>query len=155
MWSWQSNRKAINKDTKTPGGLTGFSTKSNAVDRRTANAAYRASLYSHLQEFLEANMFIKNYELWSYRFTKVKNKKRPVWCQVDVIYYRGMFYWPIQLKSLTEYIKRTISNFPWALAGSVGDLKKTALLNELELDPAEPLPSGYINVIWQLLKTER
>ena len=53
----------INKDTKTPGGLTGFSTKSNAVDRRTVNAAYRASLYSHLQEFLEANMFIKNYEL--------------------------------------------------------------------------------------------
>ena len=45
----------INKDTKTPGGLTGFSTKTNAVDQWTINASYRASLYSHLQEFLGAN----------------------------------------------------------------------------------------------------
>ena len=43
------------KGTKTPGGLTGFSTKTNAVDRWTINASYRASLYSHLQEFLGAN----------------------------------------------------------------------------------------------------
>ena len=45
----------INKDTKTPGGLTGSSTKTNAVDRRAINASYRASLYSHLQEFLGVN----------------------------------------------------------------------------------------------------
>ena len=45
----------INKHTKTPGGLTGFSTKTNVVDRWTINASYRASLYSHLQEFLGAN----------------------------------------------------------------------------------------------------
>ena len=43
------------KDTKTPGGLTGFSTKTNAVDRWTINASYRTSMYSHLQEFLGAN----------------------------------------------------------------------------------------------------
>ena len=49
----------INKETKTPGGLTGFSTKSNAVDRRMVNAAYCASLYSHLQDFLGTNT--KNY----------------------------------------------------------------------------------------------
>ena len=48
-------KTTINKDTKTLGGLTGFSTKTNAVNRWTINASYRASLYSHLQEFLGAN----------------------------------------------------------------------------------------------------
>ena len=62
-----------NKDTKTPGGLTGFSTKTNAVDQWTINVSYRASLYSHLQEFLGTN----TKKVCSYRFTKVKNKKRP------------------------------------------------------------------------------
>ena len=62
----------INKDSKTPGGLTGSSTKTNAVDRWAINASYRASLYSHLQEFLGTNT-----KVCSYRFTKVKNKKRP------------------------------------------------------------------------------
>ena len=45
----------INKDTKMPVGLTGFSTKTNPVDRWAINASYLASLYSDLQEFLEAN----------------------------------------------------------------------------------------------------
>ena len=38
----------INKDTKTPGGTTGFSTKSPAVMRWTLNAAYRADLRKKL-----------------------------------------------------------------------------------------------------------
>ena len=46
---------AINKDTNTPGGLTDFSSKTNAVDRWAINASYCASLYAHLQEFLWAN----------------------------------------------------------------------------------------------------
>ena len=42
----------INKDTKTPGGTTGFSTISNAINRWALNASYRAKLrrcfYRHL-----------------------------------------------------------------------------------------------------------
>lgn len=34
----------INKDTKTPGGTTGFSTNSNAINRWALNASYRAKL---------------------------------------------------------------------------------------------------------------
>ena len=53
---------------------------------------------------------------------------------------------------LKEVFKYPLGSFPWALAGSVGDLKKTnkaALLHELEkkLDPVEPLQSDCINVI--------
>ena len=42
----------INKDFKTPGGLKSCSTKTNTVYRWRINASYRASLCSHLQEFL-------------------------------------------------------------------------------------------------------
>ena len=42
----------INKDTRTPGGTTGFSTNSNAINRWALNASYRANLrccfYKHL-----------------------------------------------------------------------------------------------------------
>ena len=34
----------INKDTKTPGGTTGFSANSNAINRWALNASYRAKL---------------------------------------------------------------------------------------------------------------
>ena len=43
----------INKDTKTPGGTTGFSTKSPAVMRWTLNAAYRADLRKKLYGFID------------------------------------------------------------------------------------------------------
>ena len=53
---------------------------------------------------------------------------------------------------LKEVFKYSLGPFPWALAGSVGDLEKTnntTLLHELEkkLDPVEPLQSDYIIVI--------
>ena len=53
---------------------------------------------------------------------------------------------------LKEVFKYSLGPFPWALTGSVSDLKKTdkaALIHELEkkLDPVEPLQSDCINVI--------
>lgn len=42
----------LNKDTKTPGGTTGFSTNIGAVQRWEINAAYRASLRSVFHEYL-------------------------------------------------------------------------------------------------------
>ena len=52
---------------------------------------------------------------------------------------------------LKEVFKYPLGPFPWALAGSVGDLRKTnkaALLRELEkkLDPVEQFQSDYINI---------
>ena len=44
---------SMNKDTKTPGGTTGFSTKSPAVMRWTLNAAYRADLRKKLYGFID------------------------------------------------------------------------------------------------------
>ena len=41
-------KTTINKDTKTPGGLTGFSTKTSVVGRWKINASQQASLYLHL-----------------------------------------------------------------------------------------------------------
>ena len=38
----------INKDIKTPEGLTGFSIKASAVGQLTIDTSYRDSLYSHL-----------------------------------------------------------------------------------------------------------
>ena len=42
----------LNKDTKTPGGVTGFSTNDNAVKRWELNSAYRASLRKCFHEHL-------------------------------------------------------------------------------------------------------
>jgi len=42
----------LNKDTKTPGGVTGFSTNDNAVKQWELNAAYRASLRKCFHEHL-------------------------------------------------------------------------------------------------------
>ena len=66
----------INKDTKIPGGLTGFSTKTNTVDRWTINASYRASLYSHLQEFLGANT--KKYVHTDLQKSRIRNDQDDV-----------------------------------------------------------------------------
>ena len=63
----------INKDTRTPGGLIGFSTKTNAVDRWMISASYCANVYSHLR----GSKMQKYKKVCSYRFTKVKNKKQP------------------------------------------------------------------------------
>ena len=41
-------KTTINKDTKTPGGLTGFSTKTSVVGRWKINVSQQASLYLHL-----------------------------------------------------------------------------------------------------------
>ena len=67
----------INQDTRTPGGLIGFSTKTNAVDRWMISASYCANVYSHLR----GSKMQKYKKVCSYRFTKVKNKKR--FCQVN------------------------------------------------------------------------
>ena len=45
----------INKDTKTPGGTTGFSTNHGAVQRWTLTASYRAEARKNLQEYLYLN----------------------------------------------------------------------------------------------------
>ena len=42
----------INKDTKTPGGTTGFSINPNAIVRWNVNASYRAELRKKLHEFV-------------------------------------------------------------------------------------------------------
>ena len=41
----------------------------------------------------------------------MKNKKRSGLSHVYVIYFRRMFYRPIQLKPLTEHIKQNIGNW--------------------------------------------
>ena len=53
----------INKDTKTAGGLTGFSTKTNAVDRWTINASYRACIHTYKisWERIQRSMFLQTY----------------------------------------------------------------------------------------------
>ena len=73
----------INKDTKTPGGLTGFSTKTNAVDRWTINDSYRASLYSHLQEFLGANT--KKYVNTDLQKSRIRNDQDDVTSILSII----------------------------------------------------------------------
>ena len=44
---------AINHDTKTPGGTTGFSTNSNAIDRWVINVPYRAGMEKQLNDFVQ------------------------------------------------------------------------------------------------------
>ena len=73
----------INKDTKTPGGLTGSSTKTNAVDRRAINASYRASLYSHLQEFLGTNT--KKYVHTDLQKSRIRNDQDDVTSILSII----------------------------------------------------------------------
>ena len=73
----------INKVTKTPGGLTGFSTKTNAVDRWTINASYRASLYSHLQEFLGTNT--KKYVHTDLQKSRIRNDQDDVTSMLSII----------------------------------------------------------------------
>ena len=43
----------INKDTKTPGGMTGFSTNTGAAQRWDINASYRAALRICFQQHLQ------------------------------------------------------------------------------------------------------
>ena len=43
---------SINKDTKTPGGTTGFSTNPNSIIRWSINATFRAELRKILHEFV-------------------------------------------------------------------------------------------------------
>ena len=73
----------INKDTKTPGGLTGSSTKTNAVDRWAINASYRASLYSHLQEFLGVNT--KNHVYTDLQKSRIRNDQDEVTSILSII----------------------------------------------------------------------
>ena len=73
----------VHKDTKTPGGLTGFSTKTNAVDRWTINASYRASLYSHLQEFLGTNT--KKYVHTDLQKSRIRNDQDDVTSMLSII----------------------------------------------------------------------
>ena len=73
----------INKDTKTPGGLTGSSTKTNAVDRWAINASYRASLYSHLQEFLGVNT--KNHVYTDLQKSRIRNDQDDVTSILSII----------------------------------------------------------------------
>ena len=73
----------INKDTKTPGGLTGSSTKTNAVDRWAINASYRASLYSHLQEFLGTNT--KKYVHTDLQKSRIRNDQDDVTSMLSII----------------------------------------------------------------------
>ena len=72
-----------NKDTKTPGGLTGFSTKTNAVDQWTINVPYRASLYSHLQEFLGTNT--KKYVHTDLQKSRIRNDQDNVTSILSII----------------------------------------------------------------------
>ena len=48
----------ITKNTKTPRGLTGFSSKTNSVDGWTINVSYGTSLIVYLREFLGGKMKI-------------------------------------------------------------------------------------------------
>ena len=79
----------INKETKTAGGLTGFSTKFDAVDRRTVNAAYCASLYSHLQEFFGTNT--KNYVHTDLQKWRIRNDQYDVTSMLSIIIIK-LFY---------------------------------------------------------------
>ena len=73
----------INKDTKKPGGLTGFSTKTNEVNRWTINASYRASLYSHLQEFLGVNT--KKYVHADLQKSRLRNDQDDITSMLSII----------------------------------------------------------------------
>ena len=42
----------INRDTKTPGGTTGFSTNQNDINRWTINTPYRAAIRKGFHKFL-------------------------------------------------------------------------------------------------------
>ena len=42
----------VNRDTKTPGGTTGFSTNSNAINRWILNAPFRAGVRTALHDFV-------------------------------------------------------------------------------------------------------
>ena len=73
----------INKDFKTPGGLTDFSTKTIVVERWTINASYLASLHSHLQEFLWANT--KKYVHTDLQKSRIRNDDDDVTSMLSII----------------------------------------------------------------------
>ena len=76
-------KTTINKDTKTPGGRTDFSIKTNAVDRWTINASYRASFYSHLLEFLGENT--KKYVHTDLQKSRIWNEQDDVTSTLSII----------------------------------------------------------------------
>ena len=54
----------LNKDTKTPGGTTGFSTIVGVVQRWELNASYRESLRRCIDDHLQHEQNMLNIKLW-------------------------------------------------------------------------------------------
>ena len=72
----------INKDTKTPGGTTGFSTKSQAVMRWTLNASYRADLRKNLYGFIDYAP--QNFEHKDLRQSRIARDEKDVSAVINI-----------------------------------------------------------------------
>ncbi|XP_066917320.1 uncharacterized protein [Clytia hemisphaerica] len=95
----------INKDTKTPGGTTGFSTNHGAVQRWVLTAAYRAEVRKHMQEFLSMSRNSKHPDLSPARIRRDQKDVKNVKDTID-----SMFINPFEecdLMSLTSGVAPT------------------------------------------------
>ncbi len=73
----------INKDTKTPGGTTGFSTNSNAINRWALNASYRVKLRCCFHRHLGyGNIQHKHHD---FSVTRIKRDEKDVQSLIDVM----------------------------------------------------------------------
>ena len=73
----------LNKDTKTPGGCTGFSTNVNAVKRWEINAAYRAALRTCFHKHLDYQP--QKYKHHDLNPSRIMQDEKAVQCILPVI----------------------------------------------------------------------